>query len=59
MRQHRDESEHSAREAVRAAGVALNEVDMPAFRHAARPLLDEYLQRPEIAALHRRIRALS
>lgn len=59
MRRHWDESEHSAREAVRAAGVALNEVDMPAFRRAARPLLDEYLQRPEIAALHRRIRALA
>ena len=31
-------------------------VTKPAFRKAAEPLLRDYLQQPEIAALHRRIR---
>lgn len=59
MRQHWDESEQAAREAVRAAGVAFNEVDMAVFERAARPLLDEYLRDPRIAALHRQIRDLA
>lgn len=59
MRQQWDESENAAREAVLAAGAQLNQVDMPAFRRAAQPLLDEYLRQPDIAALHRRIRDLA
>lgn len=57
MRRQWDESENVARQAVRAAGVRFDEVDMPAFRRAAQPLLDEYLRQPDIAALLRRIRA--
>jgi len=37
-------------------GIQFNEVDMPAFRKAADPLLQQYLQQPELAALTRRIR---
>ncbi|HEY5804288.1 MAG TPA: TRAP transporter substrate-binding protein [Lysobacter sp.] len=59
MRQQWDESEAVAREAVLAAGVKFNEVDMPAFKAAAKPLLDEYLGKPDIAALHRSIRELA
>ena len=57
MRRLWDESERSADDAIRAAGVAFNAVDEAAFRHAARPLLDRYLQTPAVASLHQRIRA--
>ena len=56
MRTAWDASEDKAREAVLAAGVKSNAVDMPAFRAAAEPLLRDYLQQADIAALHRRIR---
>nr|WP_083468441.1 TRAP transporter substrate-binding protein [Stenotrophomonas pictorum] len=56
MRSAWDASEDKARQAVLAAGVETNAVDMAAFRAAAAPLLRQYLQQPEIAALHRRIR---
>jgi TRAP-type C4-dicarboxylate transport system substrate-binding protein len=56
MRQQWDASESTARQAVAAFGIQFNEVDMPAFRKAADPLLQQYLQRPELAALTRRIR---
>lgn len=57
MRELWDASEAAARQAVSQAGVAFNEVDGDAFRAAARPLVDEYLADPAIAAIHRRIRA--
>lgn len=57
MRKLWDESEAAARQAVVDAGVQLNEVDGEAFRHAARPLVDDYLRDPAIADIHRRIRA--
>lgn len=56
MRTAWDASEDKAREAVLASGVKSNAVDMPAFRAAAEPLLRDYLQQADIAALHRRIR---
>lgn len=56
MREQWDASESVARKAVTDFGIQFNEVDMPAFRKAADPLLQQYLQRPEIAALSRRIR---
>ena len=56
MRAKWDESEGKARQAVLDAGIRSNDVDMPAFRDAARPLRDRYLQQPEIQALYRRIR---
>ena len=56
MRTAWDASEDKAREAVLAYGVKSNAVDMPAFRAAAEPLLRDYLQQADIAALHRRIR---
>ena len=56
MRAKWDESEGKARQAVLDAGIRSNDVDMAAFRDAARPLRDRYLQQPEIQALYRRIR---
>jgi len=59
MRRLWDASESAARAAVAKHGVAFNDVDVGAFRAAAAPLLDEYLRRPEIAPLYRRIRAFA
>ncbi|MFY2764007.1 TRAP transporter substrate-binding protein [Arenimonas sp. MALMAid1274] len=59
MRTAWDASETAARDAVRTAGVAINDADMSAFRRAAEPLLREYLQAPALASLHRRIRDLA
>ncbi len=59
MRQLWDASEAVARQDVKAHGIQFNDVDMPAFRQAAAPLLAEYHQRPDIDALYRRIRALA
>ena len=59
MRRLWDASEATARQAVADAGVALNEVDATAFRAAARPLLDDYLNRERIAPLYRAIRDLA
>ena len=56
MRRDWDAGEDKARAAVLAHGVKSNEVDIEAFRKVSAPLLRDYLQRPEIAALHRRIR---
>ena len=56
MRDQWDASEDAARRAVLAYGVKANEVDMPAFRAAAQPLLQQYLQHAGIAALVDRIR---
>jgi len=56
MRQQWDASESTARQAVADFGIQFNEVDMPAFHKAADPLLQQYLQQPELAALTRRIR---
>lgn len=57
MRAQWDASEDAARRAVLAYGVKGNEVDLPAFRAAAQPLLQQYLQQPALAALVARIRA--
>ena len=57
MREQWDASESAARRAVLDYGVKANDVDMPAFRAAAQPLLKHYLQQPDIAALVDRIRA--
>lgn len=59
MRKAWDESEAVARKAVLDAGVKFNEADLPAFRRAAQPLLDEYHRNPEIEALFKRVRALA
>jgi tripartite ATP-independent transporter DctP family solute receptor len=56
MREQWDASESVARKAVTDFGIRFNDVDMPAFRKAAAPLLDRYLQQPELAALTGRIR---
>lgn len=56
MRQQWDASENTARQAVADFGITFNAVDMPAFRKAADPLLQQYLQQPALAALTRRIR---
>ncbi|GAB2496717.1 TRAP transporter substrate-binding protein [Pseudoxanthomonas sangjuensis] len=54
-----DESESKALQAVREHGVEFNDVDLAAFRAAARPLLDEYRRDAAIDALYRRIRELA
>lgn len=59
MRRQWDASEDAARRAVTGAGVKTNAVDMAAFRTAAEPLLQQYLQQPALAALARRIRDLA
>ncbi len=59
MRQLWDASEAAARQDVAAHGIRFNDVDMPAFREVAAPLLAEYHQRPQIEALVKRIRALA
>ena len=46
-----------AERAARAGGVAVNAVDHAAFRDAARPVIERYLQDPLLADLHARIRA--
>ncbi|QDH68895.1 TRAP transporter substrate-binding protein [Marilutibacter alkalisoli] len=56
MRKLWDASEIEARKAVAESGVSFNEVDMQAFEAAARPLLDDYLNRERIAPLYRLIR---
>lgn len=52
-----DRSVADADAAIRAAGVAVNEADLPAFRRAAEPLVRRYLQDPDLARLHAAIRA--
>jgi len=59
MRQHWDESEAAARQAIQDYGVAFNEVDVEAFRKASQPLVADYINRPAIAPLYRRIRDLA
>jgi len=59
MRSKWDESEGVARREVLAHGVQANDVDLPAFRKAAEPLLAEYRQQPGVGELYRRIRDLA
>ena len=56
MRKLWDESENTARPAVIDYGVEMNDVDIPAFRRVAEPLLAEYRRDPAIDSLYRRIR---
>lgn len=53
-----DRDEAAARETVLARGVRENEVDMPAFRAAAAPVLAEYRRDAQTEALYRSIQAL-
>lgn len=57
MREHWDASEARAREAILAAGVEVNAVDLDAFRAAAAPVLARYRAHPEVAPLVDRIEA--
>jgi len=56
MRERWDATEGEARQTVLAHGVKANAVDMAAFRKAADPLLQRYLQQPEVAGIYRQIR---
>lgn len=47
----------AAEAAARAGGVAVNAVDHAAFRAAAAPVIERYLQDPQLADLQRQIRA--
>lgn len=51
-----DEGETSARSAIEAAGVEQVEVDTPAFRAAAAPVVESYRRNPDIDRLYRSIR---
>lgn len=53
------ESESAARKTVVDSGVRFNDVDIPAFRRAAQPLLAAYRRDPVIDDLYARIRALA
>lgn len=59
MRTAWDASEDTAREAILAYGVKVNQPDIAAFKRAAAPLLRDFLAPAELAALHRRIRDLA
>ena len=59
MRELWDRTANESREALLAAGVQMNEVDLPAFRRAAEPVLREYRADAAIEALYRGIRALA
>ena len=59
MRDLWDSSEQTAREAVLAAGVKINEVDIDSFRKASQPLLSDYAAMPAMAPLLRRVQALA
>jgi tripartite ATP-independent transporter DctP family solute receptor len=52
-----DRSVAEADAAIRAAGVAVNQADIPAFRRAAEPFVAGYLRDPDLARLHAAIRA--
>lgn len=57
MRGHWDASEARAREAVIAAGVQINDVDVDAFRLATAAVLENHRRHPEVAPLVDRIEA--
>lgn len=59
MRKAWDSSESTARQAVLDAGIQTNAVDIQAFRQAAQPLRDRYLQQPDIQTIYQRIRAVA
>lgn len=59
MRELWDQSEQQALRAVGEAGVQFNDIDVPAFRAAAQPLLDEYRRDAAIDGLYRQIRELA
>ncbi len=54
-----EKQEDEARRIVVESGVKFNEVDLPAFRAAAQPLIAQYRHDPAIDALYRRIRELA
>jgi tripartite ATP-independent transporter DctP family solute receptor len=59
MRELWDASEIESRDTVLKAGVKVNQVDRAAFRRAAQPVLQRYLQNQELDALYREIRAVA
>ncbi len=52
-----DADEQRARQIVLAAGTRISEVDRPAFRKVAQPILDNYLQKPELRSMFAAINA--
>lgn len=59
MRRLWDESEAVARRSLVEAGVRMNDCDLPAFRKAVAPLLDDYHRVPALEALYRDVRSLA
>ncbi|MBE5315826.1 MAG: TRAP transporter substrate-binding protein [Xanthomonadales bacterium] len=57
MRERWDAGETRAREAIAAAGVEINTVDIEAFRAAAAPIVARYRAHPEVAPLVEQIEA--
>lgn len=54
-----DQMEAESRELVIAAGIKTNEVDLDAFHHAARPVLEKYLENADLGKLYRSIQGLA
>lgn len=59
MRELWDRAEAESRAKVIAAGVRVNDVDLPAFHSAAAPVLELYLKDPELLQLYQGIRAVA
>jgi len=59
MRELWDRSENASRDFVLGHGVNFNEVDRPAFRHAAAPVMERFLRDPLLQQLHKSIRDLA
>lgn len=59
MRRLWDEGTDASLQALKASGLRMNEVDLPAFRRASLPLLRAYRRDPDIDGLYRAIRAMA
>lgn len=59
MRSLWDRMEEESRQHVLASGIEVTEIDMSAFRRAAQPLLERYLESQQLRALYEQIRALA
>ena len=54
-----DEGADASRRALLEAGVAMNPVDLPAFRRAAEPMQRQYREHATVGPLYRQIRSLA
>jgi tripartite ATP-independent transporter DctP family solute receptor len=59
MRSLWDRMEEDSKQHVIASGIEVSEIDMGAFRRAAQPMLDRYLQSTTLRSLYSQIRSLA